>query len=65
MAIKKDIRLIVPLLAHKNEDVTLRDRVEVAAKTLGVSKGALIKACLNGALDNPEVFHKYIGLRQT
>ena len=60
----KDQRLIVTINAFDTDDIRLRDRIEVAAKTLGVSKAALMKACLNGALDCPNTFHPYIGLKR-
>ena len=64
MPAKNDIRLIVPMKGHNAADVALRDRVDVAARTLGVTKGDLMKACLNGALDNPATFHKHLGFKR-
>ena len=64
MPAKNDIRLIVPMKGHNAADVALRDRVEIAAKTLGCTKGDLMKACLNGALDTPSVFHKHLRERR-
>ena len=61
---KNDIRLIVPMKGHNAADVELRARVDVAARTLGVTKGDLMKACLNGALDNPSTFHSHLRLKR-
>ena len=64
MPARNDIRLIVPMKGHNADDVALRDRVEIAAKTLGCTKGDLIKACLNGALDNPATFHAHLRMKR-
>ena len=55
-----DIRLIVTMKSHNASDVELRQRVEIAATTLGVTKVELIKACLLGGLENPATFRKHL-----
>lgn len=55
MRFKTDKRLIV-YLNDGTEDVLFRDRVAVAAKTLGVSQSALIKAACAYALDRIKEF---------
>ena len=60
----KDIRLIVTMGSDKPSDIALRERIDIAAKTLGVSKSVLIKACLEGALDDPSTFRKHLRLKR-
>ena len=57
---KLDGRLIVYMNRTDADDIALKERVEVAAETLGVSKSALIRSALNFALDNVREFGRTV-----
>ena len=55
---KKDVRLQIYLNALNTEDALLRDRIVVAAKTLGVSTSGLMRNAAEFALNNLAEFSK-------
>ena len=57
---RKEARFVVYLNKTNADDNTLKERVEVAAETLGVSKSALIRSALNFALDNVREFGRKV-----
>ena len=53
---RKETRFVVYLNKSEPADLALKDRVQVAADTLGVSKSHLIRSAINYALDNVREF---------
>ena len=53
---RKEDRFVVYLNKSDAADAALKDRVQVASDTLGVSKSHLIRCAINYALDNVREF---------
>lgn len=60
MGFKRDARLVVYLNKDTIEDQLFRDRVVVAARTMGVSVSGLLRHAVNYALDDVKEFRKSI-----
>ena len=55
---KKDVRLSIYLNHYNTEDKLLRDRITVAAQTLGISASGLMRKAAEYALNNVSDFRE-------